>query len=71
MIFALPFVSLPNPASAPLAAAELSYLRALEAWDEAQAERRRAGWAAAAARRASYNAHPTRRSVLTVQKAGE
>jgi hypothetical protein len=71
MLFALPFVSLPNSAVAPLAAAELAYLRALDAWEEAQAERRRAGWAATAARWAGYNAHPTRRSVLTVQKAGE
>jgi hypothetical protein len=71
MLFALPFVSLPNPAARPLAEAELAYLRALDAYEEAQAERRRAGWAATAARWASYNEKPTRRSVLTPQKAGE
>jgi hypothetical protein len=71
MLFALPFVSLSNPAVAPLAATELSYLRALDAWEEAQAERRRAGWAAQAARCAELNPIPTRRSVITVQKISE
>jgi hypothetical protein len=71
MFFAIPFASLPNPAAAPLAASELAYLRALDAWEEAHAERRRAVWAATAAHWAGYNAHPTRRSVLTVQKTGE
>ena len=71
MLFALPLISLPNPAAAPLAAAELAYLRALDAWEEAQAERRRAGWAAQAARCAEITPIPTRRSVITVQIVSE